>query len=262
MDMQSILNSDIWNHLPDVIGFIVAGGFFLLMGYIFYWIFVIAPRRTQEVYAELRMRGYRLLDPGDASIQPFLETHASIFPTDPLIGEDVPEWKCVHGAVKDENTWKRTIINARRTQRDRVGTGQNTTARDTTILIDSIERPGSELFYLVPCRNKVQVRWEKRYGLEKVELEEAASGLNPVLLEYYEVYTKPGQAVSVSTGLMKALIQVVPILKDQSLFCFQQGVTLRFQASSWSICTSNRIYKIKDMEKLMEVAETISASLQ
>lgn len=238
-------------------GGILAGAFFLLMGYIFYWLIVIVPRRTREIYSQLQMRGYSLSSVDDAPIAQLLSRYAAIYPKDPVIDADVPSWQVRRAALRDQWGQKRVIVNVMRGQRSSPGVKYNYSTCTATILVEQRPLPVGADVHLVPARNRGSIRWKKRYGLEPVP-----PGSDPALLTHYEVYAAPGASATLPAGLVKALIQMRPLIENQSLFCFQHGVSLRLQPEGWGITTSNEIYKQQDMELLLEMADGIAEALK
>ena len=240
-------------------GGIFATVFFLLMGYLFYWLIVVVPRRVKKIYTEMTTKGYSLIETDDPTINNILNLLAPIFPIDPRIKETIPMWTCRNIAMIEKKNLKKIIINASRLNKDRVlrgGSDSGSTSRTTTILIEKIELPFNAECHLVPCRNTSLIKWKERHGLQQV-----TSELGSDLLMHYEVYTKSGQIEDISSALNKALIQVCPILIDRSRFCFQSGVSIKFGSNGWGICTSNAIYKKEDMNILIDVADILHRSL-
>jgi hypothetical protein len=237
-------------------GGICAGSFFLLMVYIFYWIVVIVPRRTKEIYARLEARGYFPQRADDGSVAQLLSQYASIYPKDPLIDADVPAWKVRRAALQDQSGQKRLVVNAGRSQRDHAGVKNNHTSCTATVVVETRVLSLRHDVHLVPVKNNGSIRWKERYGLARV-----SSGLDAALLTHYEVYATPDADVALPPELTQVLIEVCPLLVEQSRFCFQHGVSLRFQPDAWSITTSNEVYKQENMDLLLDAADRISEAL-
>ena len=232
-------------------GGLLAVGFFLIVGYVFYWIVVIFPRRVKATFAGLAAMGYHVCDPGDPLLTGILAKGAPLFPVDPLEDKPIPAWTVQHAVVRGD----RILVGAFRTQIDR--RPAYSTRQGSTMLIDTFSTPLNAEFHLVPARRVHGVQWEKRHGLQAV-----AAGLDPDLLAHYEAYARPGSAVVLPPALVQALLEGHPVLADHSAFCFQNGVSLRFLPQGWGICTSHAIYRPADMDRLIQVADGISRSLQ
>ena len=65
-------------------GGLLAIGFFLIVGYVFYWIIVVYPRRVKATFAGLAAMGYHVCDPADPLLTGILAKGAPLFPGDPL----------------------------------------------------------------------------------------------------------------------------------------------------------------------------------
>jgi len=239
-------------------GMIFAAAFFLLMFYIFYWIIVIAPRRVKKVFSYLNKRlGYATLDKDSKVIVQMINTLAPIFPVGPLKDHDVPEWtRQLAVKMRTVNNADRYIINVRRSQVDKVGVRMNSTLRKTNLVLEKRKLKFTEPVHIHPIKNRVQIRWKDRYKLKKV-----SSGLDREFLKNYNMYNKSGKISNFPSPLRDALMNVCPSLCDRSRFCFQNGVTLKFQKEGWGICPVNEIYKEKDMKVLIDVIEKISVAL-
>jgi len=251
MDITGIVN-----FLDKYGGGILAAVFFLLMIRIFYWLLAIVPRRTREIYARLEKCGYFQRSADDAGVARLLSPYAAIFPKDPVIDAEVPAWKVRRAALREQKH-KRLLVNAMRGQRTNPGIKSNYTTCTATILVEARPVPVNADVHLVPLRNKGNIRWQERYGLEQV-----VSGPDPALLTSYEVYAAAGAAVTLPEKLVKALIQVCPLFEEQSRFCFQHGLSLRFQPEGWGITTSNEIYKQENMDLLLDAADKIAEALK
>ena len=232
-------------------GGLLAFGFFLLAGYVFYWIVVVFPRRVKATFAGLASMGYHVCDPADPLLAGILAKGAPLFPVDPLPEKPIPAWTVQHAAVRQD----RIMVNVFRTQMDRLPA--HSTRQGSTMLIDTFSTPLRAEFHLVPAKRVHAVQWEKRHGLHAV-----AAGLDPDLLARYEVHARPDQSVVVPPALVQALLAGHPVLADCSAFCFQNGVSLRFHPQGWGICTSHAIYRPADLNRLIQVADDISRSLQ
>lgn len=247
--------ADVVDFLDKYAGGILAGAFFLLMARIFYWIVVIVPRRTKEIYDQLKTREYRPQSADDGSVARLLPQYAAIYPKDPVIDADVPAWKVRRAALRDQWRKKRLIVNAERLQQDKGGVKYNHTSCTTTILVETRALPLRANVHLVPAKNNGRIWWEKRYGLARVSSGDSA------LLTHYEVYAAPDATVNLSAELIQVLIEVCPMLVEKSRFCFQHGVSLRFQPGGWGITTSNEIYKQENMDLLLDAADRIAKAL-
>ena len=49
---------------------------------------------------------------------------------------------------------------------------------------------------------------------------------------------------------------------DQSRFCFQHGVSLRFGPEGWGIATSNEVHEQADMDRLLDLADRVAEALR
>lgn len=225
--------------------------FFLIFGYVFYWIVVVYPRRVKALFAGLAAKGYHACDPADPLLTGILAKGAPLFPVDPLEDKPIPAWTVRHAVVRGD----RILVDVFRTQMDRLPA--YSTRQGSTLLIDTFSTPLNAEFHLVPVQRVYGVQWEKRHGLQPV-----ASGLDPELLARYEVFARPGQAVVLPPALVQALLAGHSVLADRSAFCFQNGVSLRFHPQGWGICTSHSIYRPADMNRLIQIADEISRSLQ
>lgn len=232
-------------------GGLLAFGFFLLAGYVFYWIVVVFPRRVKATFAGLASMGYHVCDPADSLLAGILAKGAPIFPVDPLPEKPIPAWTVQHAAVRKD----RIMVNVFRSQMDRLPA--YSTRQNSTMLIDTFSTPLNAEFHLVPVQRGHGVQWVKRHGLQP-----AATGLDPELLARYEVHARPDQAIDLPPALIQALLAGHSVLADQSAFCFQNGVSLRFHPQGWGVCTSHAIYRPEDMKRLLQVADEISRSLQ
>lgn len=241
-------------------GGILSASFFLMMGYLFYWIVVVQPHKVRKVYAEMVTKGYSSIEAGNPTIKNILNLLAPIFPIDPRIKEAIVEWTCRNIVMLKKHNYKRIIINACRLNADSAlrgpSSGRSATERTTTILMEEIETPFNVSWHLVPCDNTSSIKWEKRHGLNKVTSEPIQD-----LLQHYQIYTKSGQVEMISHALSKALIQICPVLTDKSHFCFQHGVTIKFGSNGWGICTSNRIHTKKDMDMLIDIADILHKTM-
>jgi hypothetical protein len=238
-------------------GAIAVGAFCLVMARIVYWLLVIVPGKTKEIYARLEATGYSSRSPDDGAVVRLLAQHAAIFPKDPPIGSEVPAWRVRRAVVRDQWGCRRLIVNAQRWQLEQTGVRNSNLSCSTTILVETRELPLREDVHFVPAENRGRIRWKERYHLPP-----ASSGLDPELLEHYEVHAAPDAAVTLPGQLASVLIEVCPLLLDQSRFCFQHGVSMRFGCEGWGITTSNEIYKQEDMDLLLDVAGRISGTLR
>ena len=238
------------------VGAILVGAFFLLMARIFYWLLVIVPRKTKEIYTRLEARGYAPQIPDDESVARTLTQTAAIFPKDPMIDAEVPAWDVKRSAIRNQWGRQRLLVNAQRLQRDSPGVKYNSGTRTTTILVEPGPLPIQEDVHLVPAENDGSIRWEERYHLARV-----SSGPDEELLARYEVYAAARAAVTLPAPLVRALIEVCPRLVDTSRFCFQHGVSLRFGSGGWGITTSNEVHRQESMDCLLDVADRISEAL-
>jgi len=244
--------------LDPYVGLIITTAFFTLMIYIFYWIIVIAPRRVRQVFNEFSAMGYSAIDPDSEEISRVVSQLAPIYPTGPRKDQEIPEWK-KHLAAKlhSENNVTRYIVNVSRSQIDKQGK-MNSTLRKTNLIIEKRRLKFSESIYLYPVKNRCRISWEERYNLKKIP---KGLDLDKEFLENYHVYSRSGEIRYFPNAFRDALINSCAALCDISLYCFQGGVTLKFQEEGWGICPSNEVYKSNDMKVLIEIADTISKAL-
>ncbi len=225
--------------------------FTLVVGYVFYWIIVVFPRRVKATFAGLAAKGYHACAPEDPLLTGILAKGAPLFPVDPLEDKPIPAWTVQLAMVKGD----RIVANAFRTQMDRLP--HYSTRQGTTMLIDTFSMPLDAEFHLVPAKRVHSVQWEKRHGLQAV-----ATGLDSELLARYEVYARPDQPGVLPPALIQALLKVHPVLADRSAFCYQRGASLRFQPQCWGVCTTNPIYRAEDLDRLLEAADAIATALK
>jgi hypothetical protein len=236
------------------VGAVLVGAFLLLMARILYWLVVIVPRKTKEIYLWLQTRGYTPLGADDDAVARTLERLAAIHPKDPMADAELRSWDVKRAALRDRWGCTRLLVNAMRLQRDRPG---GSTSCSTTILVETRPVPVSADVHLVPALNRGSVHWKERYGLEPI-----ASGLDEALLTRFQVYAAPGATAALPGRLVQALVELCPRLVETSRFCFQHGVSLRFQREGWGITTSNEVYRREDMELLLELADRVAEALQ
>lgn len=242
---------DLLSWLDRFGGVLLAVIFFLIVGYVFYWIVVILPRRIRAVFAGLTARGFHPCAPGDPMLAGILAKGAPVFPIDPLPEKPLSAWTVQHAAVRTD----RILINAYRDQVDRLP--HKPARRSTTLLIDTLPTSLRAEFHLVPVQRVFGIQWKERHGLQPV-----SSGLDPDLAAHYEVLARPEVSIDVPPALVRVLIQVHPVLADRSAFCFQRGAALRFQAACWGICTSHAIYREADMTRFLDLADTLTQAFR
>ncbi|MBW1985079.1 MAG: hypothetical protein JRI53_10195 [Deltaproteobacteria bacterium] len=237
-------------------GLLLVIAFAVLMIYIFYWIIVIAPRRVRQVFAELSAKGYSTIDPDSQEISQIVTQLAPIYPIGPRKDQEIPEWK-KNLAVKlhSANNVTRYVVNVSRSQIDKLGR-MNSTLRKTNIILEKRKLQFSESVYIYPVKNHCSVLWEWRYKLKKI-----TSGLDNEFLEKYHAYSKSGEIQDFPSSFRAVLMNSCAVLCDTSFYCFQGGVTLKFQKEGWGLCPANEIYKFKDMKMLIEIADAISRAL-
>jgi hypothetical protein len=246
--LQSILSFlETWG------GGIVAGGFFMLMAYIFYWILVIVPKGAKKVYADLATKGYSKVALPSLEIEKVFKTLAPIFPKAPKRGEPIPPWNIVNSAMRKKTYLKQFVFNGRR--------GQKTSPKklvnvDTTIVVERCRLDFSEDIHLYPRANSTAGYWTHGFDLLEVTTE-----FDPVFLESYRMFSNSGKIDSFPDALKTALLTFYPTLSDRSFTPFQNGVTLRFTQDGWGICTSFQIYKSDQMSELMIIVSNLSKAL-
>ena len=238
-------------------GIIITGAFFLLMFYIFYWIIIIAPRRVRQVYTTLTRRGYSPLNPDSEEIENIVHALAPVYPRRPRKDAEVPQWKC-HFAVKYHtvNQAARYIVHVSRSQIDQPGVRYNSTLRKTDLILEKRKLKFTEPVHIFPVKNRGDVLWEWRYKLKKV-----SQGPDQEFLDQFMIYTKSGKISFFPDPLREALMGVYEVITDRSHYCFQHGIHFKFQKDGWGICPTHEVYKVKDINMLIGVAETISLAL-
>ena len=184
---------------PDVgtyVGAILAGAFLLLMARIFYWLVVVVPRRTREIYARLEAEGFTPQADDDGTVAELLARLAPVHPKDPMAGAELRPWRMRRGAMRNQWGVRRLLVNATRLQQRAGGS----TSCSTTILVETRAlRPGSDV-HLVPVGNTGAVLWQERHGLERV-----TAGQDAALLAAYEVWATPGVVPKFSPELVRVL---------------------------------------------------------
>jgi len=262
MNLQELIEKypfikQVLDFLDQYAGIIFACAFGLLIIYIFYWIIVIAPRRVKQVFAYLSNLGYAIVNHNSKQIIQLIKTLAPIYPSRPLKDQDVPEWKRQTAVkMRTVNNADRYIINVRRSQVDTLGVKRRSTFRKTNLILEMRTLKFSEPVHIYPVKNRNSILWKDRYKLKKI-----STGLDKEFSKNYHVYTKSGKVSKFPSPLRDALLNVCGSLCDTSRFCFQNGVTLKFQKEGWGICPNNEIYKVKDMKALIEITEKISLAL-
>lgn len=238
-------------------GGILLGAFLLLMARILYWLVVVVPRQTREIYTRLEASGYapRALD--DTSVAGVLTRLAPVFPKDPPADVDVPAWQVRHAAVRDQWGHQRVVVNAHRWQVERTGVRTSNLRCSATILVEPGALPLEADLHLVPAGNRGRFHWEERHGLPPASL-----GLAPELAALYEAHAAPGTGAALPEPLARVLAEACPLLVDRSRFCFQHGVSLRFGPEGWGITTSNEVHEQVDMDHLLDLADRVAGALR
>jgi hypothetical protein len=68
--------------------------------------------------------------------------------------------------------------------------------------------------------------------------------------------------VALRSRLARLLVEAFPLPLDTSRFCFQHGVSLRFEPEAWGITTSNEVHKQESMNLLLDLADRVADALK
>lgn len=225
--------------------------FFLFMAYVFYWAIVLLPRRVRKIYSALRYQGYTEMNAADPEVQQALSSIAPIYVHTPRKDYPIPEWT-VHNACALANAdMTRYVIDVSRSQVDLPGVSNNTSLRDSTVILEERSLGFSEEVHLAPKKDACFVEWNSRFGLTEVQ-----EGLKHEFSEQYKLFTPSGKLEQFSSELQDVLVKTSGYFVEKAI-----RVTFRFQKNGWGMSTGMRSYKLKDMETLLEIAGRISAAL-
>ncbi len=230
--------------------------FFGIVGYVFYWIIVIAPRRIKQLFKDLQKKGYKIIPTDNSDLKDVLPLLAPAYPKRPRKDQEVPAWTIRNAAKSYDSQATRFIIHTSRLQVDRPGAGENATERRTIIFIENRKLDIQGTIHLTPKENPGNNFWKDRYNLKLI-----TDSCNDKFMTHYDGYSADHTSLPFPDPLSKTLIEICPTFNRKELFCFQGGINLMFCADGWGFCPANEVYKEADFNVLLDVFDKISNSL-
>lgn len=231
--------------------------FFSIIGYVFYWIIVIAPRRIRKLFSDLQKEGYQPIETNDIELKAAISQIAAIYPVRPRKDQEIPPWNIKTAIRRIDHQASRLIAYVSRLQKDKPGTGGDSkTSRVTILFLEKRELAIRGDVHITPKKNPGDNLWKERYKASLI-----TNGYEQAFLECYNIYSSDSTLSPLPEDLCHALIEVCPYLCQKELFCFQGGINFRFNSEGWGISPANMIYKNPDFTMMLDVCDKISRSL-
>ncbi len=231
--------------------------FFSIMGCIFYWVIVIAPRKIKGMFSELQKEGYQVIEVDDISLKDDISQLAAIYPVRPRKDqEEITPWNIRNVIRRIDQHATRLIAHVSRLQIDQPGVKHNATSRVTILFIEKRKLDIISDIHITPKNNSGNNLWEKRYKASLV-----TEGYKQNFLDLYSIYSQDNTISLLPQDLCNTLIEVCPAVCQKELFCFQGGINFRFSPEGWGISPTNIIYKKSDFTMILDIFDRISGSL-
>jgi hypothetical protein len=246
-------------YADQYMGPVIGVTLFLLILLVFYWTFILVPKRVHRLLKGLSKKGYAEIDPADPRLSKVIERLAPIYDHHPRKNHPIPPWKVVKAVSSSRRGGTRYLIYASRTQVEWSGSGPGNTnhLRYCVMVLEKRALPFPEPVCLKPTRNPGKQECDPRDDLQKVMPEKSSP-----FFAQYALFTRSGAMVTIPDDLQAILTSLLPlfILQD-SPSAHIWGVNLKFSKEGWGMLSSEEIYKPEPMDRFLEAADRISESL-
>jgi hypothetical protein len=226
------------------------------MGYIFYWILVISPRKIQKLFFDLGTKGYHTIEADNSDLHYVITQLEPVYPIRPRKDQDITPWKIKNAAMRVDSQATKLIAHVSKLQVDQPGVGHNATQRRTILFIEKRKLDLNDTIHITPKQNPGNNLWEKRYKANKV-----TDGYEENFLNCYDIYSPGNDPTPLPEDLCNVLIDLCPTVCQRELFCFQGGINLMFCSEGWGFCPANEVYKEPDFTMMLDFFDRISNSI-
>ena len=230
--------------------------FFGIVGSVFYWIIVVAPRRIRKLFAELKGKGYQDVDPEDGNLRESVSKIAAVYPVRPRKDQEIPEWTVRNAIQKKDGQDAKVLAHVTRLQRDQPEVAK-ATSRATVLFLEKRRLYINDEIHVTPKKNSGNNLWEERYNASPV-----TEGYDEAFLDCFAVYSPSSNPSTLPVELCNLLVEICPSLCQKEHFFLQGGVNFRFGPKGWGITPANIIYKKPEFTTMMDVFDRVSASLR
>jgi hypothetical protein len=237
-------------------GPLFAISFFGIVGYIFYWIIVIAPRKIRRLFGELKSIGYQDVDLEESTLRDVISRIVAVYPVRPRKDQETPPWNIRNAIRRKEGQDEKIVAHVTRLQIDQPGVGRGT-SRATILFLEKRRLYVNDEIHITPKGNHGNNLWEERYKSSIV-----TEGYGERFLDCYTVYSPSSTPSPLPSELCDTLIEICPSICQKEFFFLQGGINFRFSPEGWGITPANIIYKKMELTMMMEIFDRISGTLR
>lgn len=249
--MDSILS-----FLDKAIGPIFGIGFFGFMIWLFYWLIVVAPKKIGLFFKELEKEGYRSLEHEDRQMKHAIDQLVPPHPKRTSGGPNVTEWRARQAVKKIESGADSYIALVNRSEAHVGDEGRKNYVQTTLIFFQERALALDGVVYFTPKKNKSSNRWKEYFGAE-----ELLQGYQESVHQSYHIFSPEKRVVPLPGELEQELVEICDVLCQRELFCFNNGVNLKFSPQGWGICPDNYAYKKEHLQLLIDLFLRIDHTL-